>query len=135
MLGYDQGLNWESQGPSCNPNASEADFHMRARALINYAVKKQNFDVFTGSILNLNSPSNVHTMNCDGKEVNFGYSSGTYARLNPMFDRAYLLPCHEEIDVLGSGLARKDWEKRFEHVYQQARDQDVTATMGVTPVI
>jgi hypothetical protein len=106
-----------------------------ARGLINFALKKRNFDVFTGSILNLNFPSNVHTMNSNGKEVSYGYSSGTYARLNPMFDRVSLLPRQEEIDALGSELTRKDWERRFELVYDQAKNQDVTATMGVTPVI
>ena len=106
-----------------------------ARGLINYAVRKKNYGVFLGVILNLNFPSNVHTMNCDGEEVTYGYSSGTYARLNPMFDRVSLLPRQEEIDALGCGVGRKDWEKRFEFVYQMALNQNVTAAMGVTPVI
>lgn len=110
-------------------------FSCGARGLINYAVRKKNFEVFTGVILNLNFPSNVHTMNCDGKEVSYGYSSGTYARLNPMFDRVSLLPRQEEIDALGAEINRKDWYNRYELVYQQALKQDVTATMGVTPVI
>jgi hypothetical protein len=46
-----------------------------------------------------------------------------------------LLPRQEEVDALGCGISRKDWEKRFEFVYQQALNQNVTATMGVTPVI
>jgi hypothetical protein len=74
-------------------------------------------------------------MTSDGREITYGYSSGTYARLNPMFNRVSLLPRQEEIDTLGSGIARADWEKRFELVYQQAQDKNVTATMGVTPVI
>ena len=74
-------------------------------------------------------------MTYNGKEVTYGYSSGTYARLNPMFDRVSLMPRQEQIDELGSGIGRKDWEKRFELVYQLAKDQNVTATMGVTPVI
>ncbi len=110
-------------------------FTCGARGLINYAVRKKNFDVFMGVILNLNFPSSVHAMNCDGKEVTYGYSSGTYARLNPMFDRVSLLPRQEEVDAFGCGISRKDWEKRFEFVYQQALNQNVTATMGVTPVI
>ena len=52
-----------------------------------------------------------------------------------MFDRVSLLPRQEEIDALGSGIAKTDWEKRFELVYQEALDKNVTATMGVTPVI
>jgi hypothetical protein len=110
-------------------------FTCGARALINYALRKKNFEVFTGAILNLNFPSSVHTMTTNGREVSYGYSSGTYARLNPMFDRVSLLPRQEEIDALGSGIAKTDWEKRFELVYQEALDKNVTATMGVTPVI
>ncbi|MCW4044270.1 MAG: GH3 auxin-responsive promoter family protein [Candidatus Bathyarchaeota archaeon] len=110
-------------------------FTCGARALINHALRTKNFEIFTGNILNLNFPSSVHTMTTDGHETTYGYSSGTYARLNPMFDRVSLLPRQEEIDALGSGIARTDWEKRFELVYQHARDKNVTATMGVTPVI
>ncbi len=106
-----------------------------ARGLINFAVRKKSYEVFLGVILNLNFPSNVHTMNCDGKEVTYGYSSGTYARLNPMFDRVSLLPRQEDIDTLGCGIGRKDWEKRFELAYQMAQKENVTAAMGVTPVI
>ncbi len=110
-------------------------FTCGARAMINYALRQKNFEVFTGDILNLNFPSSVHTMTSDGRKVTYGYSSGTYARLNPMFDRVSLLPRQEAIDALGSGITKTDWEKRFELVYQQALDKNVTATMGVTPVI
>jgi hypothetical protein len=110
-------------------------FTCGARALINYALRKNNFEVFTGEILNLNFPSSVHTMTMDGREVSYGYSSGTYAKLNPMFERVSLLPRQEEIDALGSGITKTDWERRFELVYQQAHDRNVTAAMGVTPVI
>ena len=110
-------------------------FTCGARALINYALRKKNFEVFTGDILNLNFPSSVHTMTSDGREVTYGYSSGTYARLNPMFERVSLIPRQEAIDAVGSGIGKTDWEKRFELVYQQALDKNVTATMGVTPVI
>ena len=110
-------------------------FTCGARAIIHYALRKKSFDVFIGNILNLNFPSSVHTMTIDGQEMTYGYSSGTYARLNPMFDRVSLIPRQEDIDALGSGISRQDWERRFELVYQQARDKPVTATMGVTPVI
>ena len=110
-------------------------FTCGARALIHFALRTKNFEVFSGHILNLNFPSSVHTMTQDGKEMTYGYSSGTYARLNPMFDRVSLIPRQEEIDTLGSGIGRGDWEKRFELAYQQALGKSVTATMGVTPVI
>ena len=110
-------------------------FTCGARGIIHYALRKNSFDVFIGNILNLNFPSTVHTMTVDGQEVTYGYSSGTYAKLNPMFDRVSLIPRQEDIDELGSGISRKDWENRFELVYQTALDNPVTATMGVTPVI
>jgi hypothetical protein len=110
-------------------------FTFGARALINYALKRKSFEVFTGDILNLNFPSSVHTMISEGREVTYGYSSGTYARLNPMFGRVSLIPRQEAVDELGSGIGRTDWAKRFELVYQQALGRNVTATMGVTPVI
>ena len=110
-------------------------FTCGARAIINYALRKKDFEIFIGHILNLNFPSSVHTMTSEGREVTYGYSSGTYAKLNPMFERVSLIPRQEDIDKLGSGIARSDWEKRFEMVYEEALDKDVTATMGVTPVI
>jgi hypothetical protein len=110
-------------------------FTCGARAIINYALRKKNFEIFIGHILNLNFPSSVHTMTSEGREVTYGYSSGTYAKLNPMFERVSLIPRQEDIDKLGSGIARSDWEKRFEMVYEEALNKDVTATMGVTPVI
>lgn len=110
-------------------------FTCGARGIIHYALRKKSFDVLVGNILNLNFPSNVHTMTVEGKEVTYGYSSGTYAKLNPMFDRVSIIPRQEDIDRLGPGISRKDWENRFELVYQEALDNPVIATMGVTPVI
>jgi len=113
----------------------EQIFTCGARALINYALRKGDFEVLTGKILNLNFPSNVHTMDSSGQTMTYGYSSGTYARLNPMFDKVSLLPRQEEIDALGSGITKPDWERRFELTYQQALNKNVTSTIGVTPVI
>jgi len=106
-----------------------------ARAIIHFAMRKEEFEVLTGNILNLNFPSSVHTMTKDGKEQTYGYSSGTYAKLNPMLSQVSLLPLQEDIDALGSGIGRMDWEQRFELAYRQALDRNVTAVMGVTPVI
>jgi len=113
----------------------EQIFTCGARALINYALRKRDLEILTGKILNLNFPSNVHTIDFGGQPMTYGYSSGTYARLNPMFDKVSLLPRQEEIDALGAGITKPDWEKRFELAYQQGLNENVTATMGVTPVI
>jgi len=113
----------------------EQIFTCGARALINYALRKREFEVLTGKILNLNFPSNVHTLTVGGQTMTYGYSSGTYARLNPVYNKVSLLPRQEEIDALGSGITVLDWERRFEAVYQKALNQNVTSTIGVTPVI
>ncbi len=113
----------------------EQIFTCGARGLINYVLRKKDFELLTGKILNLNFPSNVHSIVSDGQTVTYGYSSGTYARLNPMLSKVSLLPRQEEIDALGSGISKEDWERRFELAYQQALNENMTATIGVTPVI
>ncbi len=113
----------------------EQIFWCGARAITNYALRKSSMDVLAGKILNLNFPSKVTTTDAGGNKITYGYSSGTYAKLNPMLNQVSLLPRQEEIDALGSGISRLDWEKRFELVYQSALNQPVVATIGVTPVI
>jgi len=106
-----------------------------ARALVNYALRKRDFSLLAGRILNLNFPSSVHTTTINGQTMTYGYSSGTYARLNPMLNDVSLLPKQEDIDALGPGISKRDWEKRFELAYQKGIGENVTAAMGVTPVI
>jgi len=110
-------------------------FTCGARALVNHVLRTKDFELFTGKILNLNFPSQVHTMTMNGRTVTYGYSSGTYAKLNPMLNEVSLLPRQEDIDALGTGISKRDWERRFELVYQQALNENVTAAIGVTPVI
>jgi hypothetical protein len=106
-----------------------------ARALLNYAIRKNDTEILTGRILNLNFPSIVTSLNMAEQKMPYGYSSGTYARLNPALNETSLLPRQEEIDTLGPGITKKDWEARFELVYEKALNQSVVATMGVAPVI
>ena len=44
-------------------------FSCGARGIVNFAIQKKSYQVFMGSILNLNFPSNVRTMDVNGKEV------------------------------------------------------------------
>ena len=110
-------------------------FSCGSRALINYVLKKRDFSILTGKVLNFNLPSNVHEMEMNGRTITYGYSSGTYARLNPALNTFSLLPKQEEIDALGPGITKTDWERRFEYVYQRALKENVTAVIGVTPVV
>jgi hypothetical protein len=113
----------------------EQIFTCGARGLVNHVLRTNDFELLDGRILNLNFPSNVHTVVVNGNTMSYGYSSGTYARLNPALDSVSLIPRQEDIDALGAGIRRQDWEKRFELVYQQALSVNVTAAIGVTPVI
>jgi hypothetical protein len=113
----------------------EQIFTCGARALVNHALREKDLELLKGNVFNLNFPSTVHTTAQDGQTMTYGYSSGTYSRLNPIFDRVSLLPRQEEIDALGSGITGQDWERRFELAYQHGLNANVTAAMGVTPVI
>ena len=113
----------------------EQIFTCGSRALVNHALRRNDFEVLTGKILNLNFPSMVTTIDTGAQKITCGYSSGTYAKLNPMLNQVSLLPRQEEIDALGPGITTPDWEKRFELVYDRALNKRVVATMGVTPVI
>jgi len=113
----------------------EQIFTCGARGLINHVLRTNDFELLAGRILNLNFPSNVHTVVVNGGTMSYGYSSGTYARLNPTLGSVSLIPRQEDIDALGTGIKKQDWEKRFELAYQQALSANVTAAIGVTPVI
>ncbi len=102
-----------------------------ARAIVNFGLKRKS-SVLERPVLNLNFPSEVAAV--EGKGA-VGYSSGTYAKLNPGLGAAVLVPPQEEVDGLGPGIKREDWERRFELAYQRARGADIGCTMGVTPVI
>jgi len=113
----------------------ELIFSCGARAFVNHVIKKNDTEMLTGKILNLNFPSVVATLDSSGQTLTYGYSSGTYAKLNPMLNQASLTPKQEDIDALGPGITNSDWKRRFELVYQKALTENVVATMGVTPVI
>jgi len=113
----------------------EQIFSCGARAFINFALRKNDFAILTGKVLNLNFPSIVATMDSAGQTITYGYSSGTYAKLNPMLNQVSLVPRQEDIDALGPGITKLDWERRFEIAYQKTLGENVVAAMGVTPVI
>lgn len=106
-----------------------------ARGMVNFAIRRKDQNVLMGYVLNLNFPSEVGSLRTGGGDEPYGYSSGTYAKLNPSLGETGLLPRQEEIDALGGRIAKADWERRFELVYQKAKGEPVRSVMGVTPVI
>jgi hypothetical protein len=105
-----------------------------ARAVVNFALNK-NSEVLETPVLNLNFPSVVHAMDMGRERQTYGYSSGTYARIHPELMGARLLPRQEEIDSLGGGIAKADWQARYELAYERAKGADIGSLMGVTPVM
>lgn len=103
------------------------------RAVMNYAASSGRYDVFTGVNLNLNFPSKVGSISVKNKKLEYGYSSGIYAKYVSNFSPIRSAPAQDEIDALGGGNSIKDWEKRFELAYQNCKDENVTIIGGVLP--
>lgn len=106
-----------------------------ARGLLNYVERTQRYDVLAGWDLNIGFPSKVGSIQRGQNEIVYGYTSGIYTKYNARNARLRLVPGQDEIDALGSGLSKSDWERRFELIYQKARDKEVTMLIGVTPVM
>jgi len=110
------------------------DLHMRVsagRAMLVYVLMNKKFNLFSGVNLNLNFPSIVGTITVGNQEVNYGYSSGIYAKYVSAQTPIQSVPSQEEIDALGGGKSVTDWENRFELAYQSCKDKNVTLVGGV----
>jgi len=105
-----------------------------SRAVLNFSIRQGGLELLAGGVLNLQFPSNTKTMRTGEREIVYGFSSGTYARLNPMMAGLSLVPRQEEIDALKTGLTEADWEHRYEYIYQAAKDKEIVSIIGVAPV-
>ncbi len=112
------------------------DLRMRisaGRAMLNYVLATEQFDLFDGVNLNLNFPSVVGKLKVGEREVEYGYSSGIYTKFVSAFTPIRSVPAQEEIDALGGGKTVRDWEARFELAYRKCKDENVTLVGGVAP--
>lgn len=105
-----------------------------SRAVLNFSIRNGGLDMLMGGVLNLQFPSNTASMKVNGEDTVYGFSSGTYAKLNPMMAGLRLIPRQEEIDALETGLTKKDWEQRYEFIYEIAKEEKVVTIIGVAPV-
>ena len=105
-----------------------------SRGVLNFAMRNGGLSLLAGGVLNLQFPSNTRVLTIGGKRVVYGFSSGTYAKLNPMMAGLSLVPRQEEIDALQTDLTTEGWEKRYEFIYQKAKDKEVLSIIGVAPV-
>ena len=112
------------------------DLRMRVsagRAMMNYVMTTQRFDLFAGVNLNLNFPSVVGTITAGENEIEYGYSSGIYTKYVSTMTPISSVPSQEEIDALGGGKTIKDWERRFDLAYEKCKEENVTLVGGVCP--
>jgi hypothetical protein len=112
------------------------DLRMRisaGRAMMNYVVENDRYDLFDGVNLNLNFPSVVGAIQVGEREIEYGYSSGIYVKYVSAFTPIESHPTQEEIDSLGGGKTIRDWENRFELAYEKCKDKNVTLVGGVAP--
>ena len=101
------------------------------RAMMNYVATSRRYDLFEGVNLNLNFPSVVGTVRVGEREVEYGYSSGIYARHVSSFTPIESVPSQDEIDALGGSKSASAWDARFELAYEKCRDRNVTLVGGV----
>ena len=112
------------------------DLRMRisaGRAMMQYVAVTERYDLFAGVNLNLNFPSVVGTVQVGEQAIEYGYSSGIYAKHVSTFTPIRSVPTQEDIDALGGGKTMGDWKKRFALAYQQCQDKNVTLVGGVCP--
>ncbi len=110
------------------------DLRMRVsagRAMMAYVAAAKRLDLFAGVNLNLNFPSVVGTVQVGDREIEYGYSSGIYTKHVAKFTPIRSVPAQEEIDALGGGTARRDWDNRFELAIEKCRNENVTLVGGV----
>jgi hypothetical protein len=105
-----------------------------SRAILNHVTSDGSLSALMGGVLNLQFPSNYQKMKVQGEEIEYGFSSGTYAKLNPMLAGLQLIPRQEEIDSLNTGLSLDDWKRRYEYIYSRTRDEEIFTLMGVAPI-
>jgi hypothetical protein len=110
------------------------DLRMRAsagRAMMAYVEATGRLDLLAGVNLNLNFPSVVGTVLVGNEKIEYGYSSGIYAKYVAKSTPIQSAPTQEEIDSLGGGTTRADWDARFELALEKCRDANVTLVGGV----
>jgi hypothetical protein len=125
-----------TQGESKFIPMTATDLKLRVsagRAMMGYVVESGRYDLFQGVNLNLNFPSVAGALRVGEREIVYGYSSGIYAKHVTQATPLRSLPAQEEIDALGGGKTRADWEARFELAYARCRDEHVTLVGGVAP--
>jgi hypothetical protein len=141
LLLYEEPAGWAitrgtTKGESKFIPMTPTDIIMRisaGRAMLNYVVANDRYDLLEGANLNLNFPSVIGSVKVGDRELEYGYSSGIYLKYVSASTPIHSVPAQEEIDALGGDTSVRDWEARFELAYEKCRDENVTMVGGVAP--
>jgi hypothetical protein len=101
------------------------------RAMMAYVAATKRLDLFAGVNLNLNFPSVVGSVKIGDKKIDYGYSSGIYAKHVSKSTPIQSVPSQDDIDALGGGTSRAAWDARFELALEQCGGKNVTLVGGV----
>ena len=101
------------------------------RAMMQYVHSSDRHDLFDGLNLNLNFPSVVGQVQAGEHQIEYGYSSGIYAKHVSTFTPIRSAPSQQEIDALGGSKTLSAWGRRFELALEKCRGQNVTLVGGV----
>ncbi len=128
------GMTRGSTGASKIIPFTETDMEQKGacgpRATLNYVHTTGRYDLLEGCTLNINFPSKVGTIKVGDKEVDYGYSTGIYAKYAAKKGGLAFIPTPEQVSYLGAGTTKKDWENRFDFIYKETKDRKVTMLTG-----
>ncbi len=108
--------------------------HNAARAVIQYVVHSQRYDILLGANLNLSFPSIVGSMDVNGRHIEYGYATGIYVKHVAARTPIRTIPSQEAIDELGGDTSRSAWDARFQLAYETAKTENMTILGGATQV-
>ncbi len=109
--------------------------HNAARAVIQYVLNSQRFEILQGANLNLSFPSVVGSLNVNGRTIEYGYATGIYVKHVAARTPVPSIPSQQAIDDLGGDTGTEAWEARFRLAYESAKDANITILGGAVQVM
>jgi len=135
------GITSGSTGPPKVIPMTERDAELRAsimlKGLARYAAYWRDERAFGSACLAPCMPSEVRYIRIGEREVPCGYISGIYAELMAKYMglEGFLRPYLSELNAIGPGVERADWERRFELVLRLLDGLDVGMAIGAGPAL
>jgi hypothetical protein len=132
-----KGTSGESKLFPFTPAQANTNFELSSRILLNYSLSKHNFEWMSGYRLNLLPNAIVGMIKVGNRELMSGYSSAINSRLVAERNKGAtkVVPSQDEMDTLPKEPSKENWERRYELVYQKARDKKVTHIMTATNLV